>query len=388
MTCPQHRSVVLMFPGTGAQHAQMAAGLYGHEPVFTDAVDAVLDALGAEGEAVRADWLAEAPFEPMDADSRSAPLLFAVDYAMGRLVESWGVRPAAYLGHSMGEFAAAVLAGVFRLEDAVRLLWARVRMQGATPGGGMLAVAAAEHELSVYLGDGVVVGAVNAPRHTVLSGPDEPLRAVAERLVADGRTFRRLASRTPYHSPALAPLVPETEALVATMRLAAPRTPLYSAYTAGLLSPAEAVRPAFWAVQPTAPVLFRPTLDRVLRDGDRLLVEAGPSQSLTVLARGHEAVRSGRSAVVPALPPRAMGPEADRRSVRAVRERLLREGALPAREGAPTGAADLPARSARPAGTPGPAAGASATVAGTPGPVAGTPGPDHSGRLPVDLPAS
>ncbi|MFG2194381.1 acyltransferase domain-containing protein [Streptomyces sp. NPDC048639] len=344
MTRLQHRSVVLMFPGTGAQHARMAAGLYGHEPVFTDAVDAVLAELGAEGGAVRADWLADAPAEPMDADTRSAPLLFAVDYAMGRLVESWGVRPAAYLGHSMGEFAAAVLAGVFRLEDAVRLLWERVRMQRTTPAGGMLAVAAAERELSGYLGDGVVVGAVNAPRHTVLSGPEAPLRAVAEKLVADGRTFRRLASRTPYHSPALAPLVRDTEALIGTMRLAPPRTPLYSAYTARLLSAAEAVRPAFWAVQPTAPVLFWPTLDRVLKDDDRLLVEAGPSQSLTVPARGHEAVRSGRSAVVPALPPRALGPEADRRSVRAARELLLAVAAPLAPEGAPAGSAGPPAR--------------------------------------------
>ncbi|MFI8089622.1 acyltransferase domain-containing protein [Streptomyces sp. NPDC086080] len=350
MTRPSHRSVVLMFPGTGAQHARMAAGLYGHEPVFTEAVDAVLAALGTDGEAVRADWLAATPAVPMDADTRSAPLLFAVDHAMGRLVESWGVRPAAYVGHSMGEFAAAVLAGVFRLEDAVELLWERVRMQRCTPAGGMLAVAAPEHELSGYLGDGVVVGAVNAPRHTVLSGPREPLRAVEARLTADGRTFRRLGSRTPYHSPALTPLVGPTEVLVAGMPLAAPRTPLYSAYTARPLSAAEAVSPAFWAVQPTAPVLFRPTLDRVLRDGDRVLVEAGPAQSLTVLARGHEAVRSGRSTVVPTLPPRALGPEADRRAVGEARERVL----------------GMVARRA-PAGSAGVA---------------------HSGRLPLDLPAS
>ncbi|WP_233521630.1 acyltransferase domain-containing protein, partial [Streptomyces triticagri] len=301
MTRPTHRSVVLMFPGTGAQHRRMAAGLYGPEPAFTAAVDAVLAELGAEGEAVRADWLADSPAVPLDSDSRAAPLLFAVDYAMGRLVESWGVRPGAYLGHSMGEFAAAVLAGVFRLDDAVRLLRERVRMQRTTPAGGMLAVAAAEREVTRYVGDGVVVGAVNGPRHTVLSGPRGPLHAVAERLAADGRTFRRLATHTPYHSPALEPLVLGTRELIGAMRLSVPRTDLYSAYTAGLLSEPEAVDADFWAVQPTAPVLFWPTLDRVLRDGDRLLVEAGPSQSLSAPARGHPAVRSGRSAVLAAL---------------------------------------------------------------------------------------
>ncbi|WP_418957187.1 acyltransferase domain-containing protein [Streptomyces tritici] len=330
MTLPHRRSVVLMLPGTGAQHPRMAAGLYGHEPVFTEAVDEVLGLLGAEGRAARADWLAAEPAVPMEADRRSAPLLFAVDLAMGRLVESWGVRPDAYLGHSMGEFTAAVLAGVFTLEDAVRLLWERVALQRATPPGGMLAVAAAPEDLAGYVGGGVVVAAVNAPRHTVLSGPDGPLEAVARRLVADGRTFRRLAARTPYHSPALAPLVAPAEALLRTLRLAPPRVPLYSAYTGGPLDPATAVSPAFWAAQPVTPVLFRPTLDRVLADGDRLLVEAGPSQSLTVIARGHEAVRAGRSAVVATLPPRALGPGEDRRSVRAAREALLaHSGRLP-----------------------------------------------------------
>lgn len=347
MTRPTQRSVVLMFPGTGAQHPRMAAGLYRREPVFTAAVDAVLGELGAEGEAVRADWLADVPAVPLEADARSAPLLFAVDYAVGRLVESWGVRPAAYVGHSMGEFAAATLAGVFRLEDAVRLLWDRVERQRATPVGGMTAVAAARHEVAGYLGAGVVVGAVNGPRHTVLSGPEAPLRAVEERLASDGRTFRRLATRTPYHSPALAPLVPGGAALVAGMPLSAPRTRLYSAYTAGPLREREALAPAFWAAQPTAPVLFWQTLDRVLRDDDRLLVEAGPSHSLSVLARSHPAVRSGGSTVAATLPPRAQGPRADRLSLRALRAWLRAEGALPV-----------------------------------------PPGPGHSGTLPVELPLS
>ncbi|WP_406861062.1 acyltransferase domain-containing protein [Streptomyces sp. HUAS MG47] len=323
MTLPHRRSVVLMLPGTGAQHPRMAAGLYGHEPVFSEAVDEVLGLLGPEGRAARADWLAHEPAVPMEADVRAAPLLFAVNYAMGRLVESWGVRPDAYLGHSMGEFTAAVLAGVFTLEDAMRLLWERVVLQRFTPAGGMLAVAAAARELDAYLGGGVVVAAVNAPRHTVLSGPDGPLEAVTRRLVADGRTFRRLATRTPYHSPALAPLVAPAEALLRTLPMRPPRVPLYSAYTGGPLTAETAVDPAFWAAQPVTPVLFWPTLDRVLAAEDRVLVEAGPSQSLTVPARGHEAVRAGRSAVVAMLPPRALGPGEDRRSVRAARESLL-----------------------------------------------------------------
>ncbi|MFC9427861.1 acyltransferase domain-containing protein [Streptomyces sp. NPDC056987] len=317
-----------MFPGTGAQHARMAAGLYGREPVFTDAVDAVLDPLGRAGRAARADWLTREPAPPLDADVRAAPLLFAVDYAMGRLVESWGVRPAAYLGHSMGECVAAVLAGVFSLSDAVMLLWERVRAQRAVPPGGMLAVAAGAAELAAYLGDGVVVGAVNAPRHTVLSGPERALRAVERRLASDGRTSRRLATRTPYHSPALDPVARKTEVLLRTVGLHPPALPLYSAYLARPVRPEDALSTEFWAAQPTAPVLFRPTLERLLGDGDRMLVEAGPGRSLTVLARGHRAVRSGHSAVLSTLPARSLGPEEDRRAVRAARERLAAEGLL------------------------------------------------------------
>ncbi|UFR01379.1 acyltransferase domain-containing protein [Streptomyces sp. Go40/10] len=331
MTPSQCRSVVLMLPGTGAQHPRMALGLWRRQPVFTEAVEAVLDRLGPEGEAIRADWLADEPRVPLDADSRAAPLLFAVDYAMGRLVQSWGVRPAAYLGHSMGELAAAVLTGVFGLDAAVRLLWERVRMQRSTPVGGMLAVAAGPQELSGYLGGDLVVGAVNGPRHTVLSGPEHLLRAAEHALRADGRTFRRLGTHTPYHSPALAPLVADTVDLVARLRPAVPRAPLYSAYTAGPLRAHEAVDPHFWAVQPTRPVMFWRTLDRVLRDGDRLLVETGPAQTLTVLARAHPAVRAGRSAVVPTLPPRAAGPDADRRCVEAARAALADGGHLTAR---------------------------------------------------------
>ncbi len=364
-----------MFPGTGAQHARMAAGLHGHEPVFTEAVDTVLALLGPEGEAIRSDWLADEPAEPLDADTRSAPLLFAVNYAMGRLVESWGVRPDAYLGHSMGEFTATVLAGVFGLEDAVGLLWERVLLQRDTPAGGMLAVAAAPEELTGYLRDGVVVGAVNAPRHTVLSGPEEPLRAVARRLAADGRTCRRLATRSPYHSPALAPVVDRTEALIRGLRPCPPRVPVYSAYTARPLGPEETADPAFWAVQPTAPVMFWQTLERVLRDDDRLLVEAGPSQTLAVLARGHEAVRAGRSAVVTTLPPRARGPEEDRRSVRAARERLLAEAGRDPRE--PVGPQESP-KSQESRNSP-----KSQESRNSPEPRDG-----HSGRLPVELPAS
>ena len=158
------RPVALLFAGQGAQQARMAAGIYGSEPVFSATMDEVLGCFGASGQLLRADWLADDPDISIDEVSRAQPLLFAVDYALGRMVLSWGCRPAALIGHSVGEIAAATLAGAFRLADAVDLLRDRVAQAENAPAGGMLAVAASVAQVSPYLADGVVVGAVNGPR--------------------------------------------------------------------------------------------------------------------------------------------------------------------------------------------------------------------------------
>lgn len=316
------RPVALLFPGTGAQYRRMAAGLYGAEPVFTAAMDEVFDALGADGTVIRRDWLAERPVVAIDANVRSQPLLFAVDYALGRTVMSWGIRPAALLGHSMGEFAAATLAGVFELREAVRLMWERVLTLGDAPSGGMLVVAASPVEVAPYLIGGVVIGAVNAPRQVVLSGLAAPLAAVAQAMEADGRTCRVLASGSPFHSPAMAPLAATGEPLFAAARLSPPRTTLYSAYLGGELPHERAVDPRFWAGQPAAPVLFWPALDTLLATGDHVLVETGPGPGLASLARGHAAVRTGGSEVVSLLPARPRGAAEDRQALATARTTL------------------------------------------------------------------
>ncbi|MGW6603251.1 acyltransferase domain-containing protein [Streptomyces sp. NPDC055036] len=322
MSAAPPRPIALLLPGQGSQHPCMAAGLYRHEPAFTTAMDEVFAAMGEEGPPLRADWLAERPAVALDRVTRSQPLLFAVDYALGRLVRSWGVRPVALLGHSIGELAAATLAGVFGLTDAVTLLRDRIRrLDGAGPGG-MLAVAASPDELAVFLTGEVVVGAVNAPRQTVLAGPDPALEEVARTLRDKGFTVRRVPSLVAFHSPVLAPLTRGGEALIATLTPRPPRTTVYSGYTAAPLRPEEVSDPYFWTRQPVEPVLFRAALDALLAAGDHTLVEAGPGQGLAQLARRHPAVRAGHSAVVPLLPARPGPPEADRAALRAARVKL------------------------------------------------------------------
>ncbi|MGW2916290.1 acyltransferase domain-containing protein [Streptomyces angustmyceticus] len=323
---PRPRPVALLFPGQGSQHTAMAAGLYGREPVFTAAVDAVLELMGPEGPAIRADWLADTPAVAIDDVRRAQPLLFAVDYGLGCMVLSWGIRPAALLGHSAGELVAAVLAGVVPLSTAVAMMRERVVAARRIPPGGMLAVAAGADALRPYLRADVVVAAVNATSQTMLAGSAAPLAETAAALRADGHTVVTVPATSPFHSPAMAPASAAVERAYTGMPFRAPGLPLYSGYTGHLLGPDDAVSPRFWARQITDPVLFLPALDQLLAADDMLLLEAGPRQTLTVFARRHRAVRLGASAAVPLLPARPVGPEADRHAVLTAAGRLWQEG--------------------------------------------------------------
>ncbi|ONI77883.1 polyketide synthase [Actinosynnema sp. ALI-1.44] len=320
--------VALLLPGQGAQHIRMAAGLYGHEPAFTaftgamDAVFDALDALGADGAAVRADWLSERPNVGIDHVTRSQILLFAVDHALGVQLRGVGVRFAALLGHSVGEIAAAVLAGVFTLPSAVALMWDRVTRLVKAPPGGMLAVAASAGEVAGYLSGDVVVGAVNAPRQVILAGPATPLEKVADALRGDGYVCRSVPTGTAFHSPMLAAMAHEAVPELARITVSAPQITVYSGYTAAPLTADEVRDPRFWASHPVAPVLFWPALNALLSGGDYLLVEAGPGQGLATVARRHPSVAGGRSQVAAALPARPSGGAADRESMRRLVDRL------------------------------------------------------------------
>ncbi|KAA9166567.1 acyltransferase domain-containing protein [Amycolatopsis acidicola] len=297
----RERPVALLFPGQGAQHALMGTRLYQRDPVFTAAMDEVFELFGAEGTAIRDDWLSSRPRIDPDDLRRAQPLLFAVDRALGRMVCGWGVRPAALLGHSVGEVAAATMAGVFGVADAVTMMRDRIGRLTGQPAGGMLAVAADPDEVRPFLRD-VVVGAVNARRQLMLAGLDGPLREAEAALRAAGYGCRRAKATTAFHSPVIAPALTGSKDALASLSLRAPGIPLYSGYTGGRLSPGTATDPAFWADQPAQPVLFGPALDALLADQDHLLVDAGPSESLAALARRHPKVRSGASAVTALLP--------------------------------------------------------------------------------------
>jgi acyl transferase domain-containing protein len=320
------RPVALLFPGQGAQHLRMAAGLYGSEPGFTDAMDDLFTLLGPDGPALRADWLSGDPRISIDEVSRAQPLLLGVGHALARTLIGWGVQPGALLGHSVGETVAAVVAGVLTLTDAVAAMRHRMAASRTLPPGGMLAVGASADTLRPYLRGQVVIGAVNSPRQAVLAGPAAELAEVAGALRAAGHLVVPVPSPVGFHSPAVEELAESGLAVLRDVAFRPPSIPLYSAYTCAPLTPEQARDPRFWARQVADPVLFWPALSRLLGDNDFLLVEAGPGQGLITAARRHRSVVKGDSAVVAALPARAGAPEADRAALLGTAARLWTEG--------------------------------------------------------------
>ncbi|WP_328841597.1 acyltransferase domain-containing protein [Streptomyces europaeiscabiei] len=339
MTAPP---TALLFPGQGAQQPGMGVGLYHAHSGFRTRMDEALELWRAQGFDLRADWLAARRGTETDSLGTAQPLLFSLDWAVGRTVLDVGVRPAALLGHSVGEVAAATLAGVFDLADAVSLMADRIAHLDGTPPGGMLAVQAGPDEVAPYTTDEVVVGAVNAPRQVLLAGPEDGLRTAEEKLRADGFTCRRARALNPFHSPVLTEAALRALPLLASVPIRPPRLVLHSAYEPGPMTHERARDLRFWALQPARPVLFGPALDVLLAEQDVVLAEAGPGQGLTALARRHPQVAKGGSRAIGLLPARPGGPDAER----AVFERALVE--LAGTSAASGNPADSPTRVSRP----------------------------------------
>lgn len=311
------RDVALVFPGQGAQQPRMGAGLYGVEPAFTEVMDEFFAAGGDEGPRLRADWLAEQPGPGFDDCGRAQPLLFAVGAALAFAVIARGLRPTVLVGHSVGELAAAAVAGVFSIADGGRVMAARTTAMAATEPGGMLAVAAGVDRIREVLGSdlaehGVAVAAINSPYQTVLSGATAALTAAERTLTAQVVACRPVKARQAFHSPLCAEAAVRFCDLLGRIRLRPPAITVRSTCTARDVTDAESVTPEFWAAQLAKPVLFWPAMDDLLGSGHRVLLEAGPRGSCTSVLQLHPTVRSRTNVVLPLLP---AAPRGDARHV-------------------------------------------------------------------------
>jgi acyl transferase domain-containing protein len=304
------REVAFLFPGQGAQHARMAAELYEAEPVFRDEVDAACAILeGHLGFDLRR-WIVPAPEDEAEAAERLAetavtqPALFVVEYALAKLWMSWGVRPAALLGHSLGEYVAACLAGVMSLEDALGLVALRGRLAQSLAPGAMLSVSLSEEELAPLLPAGVEIAALNAPARSVASGPPEAIERLRQDLEARGVEARPLDVQRSFHSTSVDPILEDWAEAVRRVPLAAPGIPYLSNLTGTWVTAAQAADPEAWALHLRRPVRFSAAVAELLSDPRRVLLEVGPGQTLAALARRQAVSPEARPTVVSSLPHR------------------------------------------------------------------------------------
>lgn len=294
--------VVLLLPGQGSQHPRMAAGLYHRDETFTYWMDEAFAHFQEDGPRLRREWLAQSPSAEFDDVTTAQPLLYAVNYALAKMVLSWGIRPAALLGHSVGEFTAAALAEVFDFADGARLMISRIRSFADTPPGGMLAVAASVAEIADLLGPDVHLAAVNAARQLLLAGERPVLDKAARQLEERGFTCRDVLARQAFHSPVVDGAVRATLPAFSTVALRPPRITVFSAYTQTMLSDELAVNGEFWAWQAARTVYFAPTLTALLSQFDCLLLETGPGDGLTRVARRQRRVVERQSIARSLLP--------------------------------------------------------------------------------------
>jgi acyl transferase domain-containing protein len=300
-------SVAFMFSGQGSQHVGMAAELYRTEASFRAEVDhcaevlrpllgydivdvfkPAVDASGTAGDALRRTALAQ-------------PALFVAEYALARLWMAWGVRPAALIGHSLGEYVAACLAGVWTLEDALALIAFRAGLMERQPVGSMLAVSLPEAALRDWLRPGLSLAAINGPGQCVVAGPHEAITALASDLAERAIACRALQTSHAFHSALMEPAMEPLAAFLGALPCQPPKIPLVSNLTGTWLEPWQAVDPRYWARHLRETVRFADGLETLLQEPGRCLIEVGPGNVLATAA-GRHPQRAAGQLVLTSLP--------------------------------------------------------------------------------------
>ncbi|HLL70296.1 MAG TPA: amino acid adenylation domain-containing protein [Pyrinomonadaceae bacterium] len=293
------RPVAFLFSGGGTQRVGMGLELYEHEPVFRAEVDRCSELLqpylGLDLRRVlypRAEGR-EAAALKLNEMSVFQPALFVVEYALARLWMSWGIEPQVMIGHSTGEYAAACLAGVFTLEEALSLLAARGRLMQQMPAGAMLAVPLSEEEVQPLLNGELSLAAVNSPAMCVLAGTVEAVERLESNLQGRGLDCRRLQTSQAAHSKMMEPILGAFIERVERIALQPPRIPFVSNVTGTWITDAQATDPHYWSQHLRQTVRFADGVGALLKEPELILLEVGPGRTLGGLAKQHPSKAAG-----------------------------------------------------------------------------------------------
>ncbi|HEU5230862.1 MAG TPA: aminotransferase class III-fold pyridoxal phosphate-dependent enzyme, partial [Ktedonobacteraceae bacterium] len=324
----EKQPVVFLFPGQGAQHVAMAQELYQLEPLFRAQVDRcaqlLIPHLGLDLRSLIYPDAGTSTDGQLEQTAITQPALFTIEYALAKLWMAWGIHPQAMIGHSIGEYVAACLAGVFSLEEALALVAERGRMMQLLPKGAMLTVPLSEQELAPLLNSRISLAVTNGPGRSVVAGPVDAIDTLEQRLIQQNVVCRRLHTSHAFHSWMMDAIINPFMDRVKKVRLRAPTIPYISNVTGNWITGAEATDPAYWAKHLRNTVRFSEGIQTLLQKPQRLLLEVGPGQTLSSLVKQHPA-SSKDQMQLSSLPP-VQSQDSDMRCLLATLGKLWLEG--------------------------------------------------------------
>jgi amino acid adenylation domain-containing protein len=300
----QEPPLIFMFSGQGSQYMNMGLDIYRSEPVFREESDRCFDILDG-----LLDFDIKEIIYPINRSNRSyksyninqtqiaQPALFIFEYALAKLLTKWGLKPYAMIGHSIGEFVAACLAGVFSLGDALKLVVMRGKLMQRMAPGSMLSVSLSEEELKPLLNSELALAAVNSTAHCVVSGSNQALDAFAAQLQQNGHQFRRLHTSHAFHSEMMTPILEEFKKEVSKIALNKPGLPYIANVSGKWITAEEATNPGYWSKHLRQTVRFYDGITELLKEEKAIFVEIGPGRSLVTFVRQHINRKPGQQVI-------------------------------------------------------------------------------------------